>query len=282
MTLRKSGSKHLSFTLLLLLFLLGGCSRQEAEPQDPNRQLRIVSLIPSATELIYELGAGELLVGVTENDDYPPEVKSLPRVGDQTVNLELLLKLKPSLVVCDSAFNKDLGQLRRLGFELLILKSERLSDIEENLAILGARLDRDERAAEAIRDFRQSLEQIKPIPASPSVFLEVWSAPLMTAGGDTLLNDLLSVLDCRNIYGDTPGYFVVEPEDLITRQPDLVLQTQEQTESGSKAQYLLDTVGRPTLVLSVEGTALTRPSPRILKALESLREEIQRSLVDAI
>ncbi len=269
----------LSFLFAGLLLILG-CQRtpEPQTPSTPGEYRRVVSLIPSATELLYELDLGDRLVAVTSNDHYPPEVESLPKVGDQTVDLELVIELQPDLVILDTSFNRDAAKLRSLGLELLELKSDRLDDISTNLRLLGEVFDHREAAAEAIERFESSLAELPTLPEQPTVFLEVWSSPLMSAGSDTYLNDLLELIGAKNIYLDTSGYFTVEPESFLERLPQVVILTQSHSEQHSQAQRLSQRVGHQTVIIDSVPSELTRPSTRSVAALRGLAERIEEAL----
>ena len=120
-------------TALLLLLTVACSSPPEQGQKTPKYPQRIISLVPSATEMIHAVGASDRLVGVTLNDDFPPSVAQLPKVGDQTIDLEKVMSLEPDLVVLDSAFKQNKQSLQELDIQVLELQCERLQDVPQSL-----------------------------------------------------------------------------------------------------------------------------------------------------
>jgi iron complex transport system substrate-binding protein len=236
-----------------------------------------VSLIPSATELIYEVGAGNSLVGVTVNDTYPPQVQRLPKVGDQSIDPEKLLSLQPDLVVLDTEFNADLQKYRRLGLPVLALESKRLSDVAANLRLLGHRLGQTEAGETAASRFEKALAELPRLALQEQVFIEIWGAPLMTVGSDSLPDDLLGQIGLSNAYADQKGYFQVDPEDVVSRRPGIIILPSAKSSDSSTAAKLLARAGVQVRVLVLDGDLFTNPSPRVLKGLEQIVDELGTS-----
>lgn len=265
---------------LTVILGLGGASCQTAAgPQtiSPSPGLtprRVVSLVPSATELIFAVGGEASLVGVTLNDTYPPQVERLPKVGDQNIDAEKLLSLEPDLVVLDVEFNSDLARYRRLGVPVLALESKRLEDIPANLTLLGERLGLADSGRAAASRFEASLAEIPKLDLTESVFIEIWGSPLMTVGGESLPNDLLVHLGLENSYAEQTGYFQVEAEDVIKRAPKIIILPSSQSSDRSKAAELLSKAGVTTKVIHLDGDLFTNPSPRVLQGLQILVEEL--------
>lgn len=234
-----------------------------------------MSLLPSATELLYEVGEGERLVGVTLNDNYPPEVALLPKVGDQTIDLEKVLSLEPDIVILDSSFNKDKESLEQLGVAVLELQCKRLADIAPAMRQLGRTFDAEPKADAVARQFTEALKSLEPTREDGVVFIEVWSDPLMTAGGKTLLDDVLKALNLKNCYSDQDGYFQVDPEDVLSRSPDIVIVPQRTDEKkDSRALSLLQKAKLKPRIIKIDPDIFVRPGPRLLRGLTFLQESL--------
>ncbi len=263
--------------LLLLAIALPGCPRTATPDQPkPASQKRLASLVPSVTELLYQIGAEVQLVAVTSNDQYPPEVRDLPKVGDQTIDLEKLVSLKPDLVILDSEFNREQTQIQRLGLSVLTLQSRRLEDIPNNLRRLGQELDRREQAEKAAVNFEKSLQALPKLDSAPPVFIEIWGSPLMTVGNDSLPNDLLNVLGIPNVYADQKGYFQVDPEDVVRRRPKVIILPSRLPTDTSSAAKLLERAGVKVTVIVLDGDLFTNPTPRVLEGLSLLKSELEK------
>lgn len=267
---------------LISTILVGSCTSarvQVATPKLTTSPQRIVSLLPSATELIYHLGAFKRLVGVTLNDHFPPEVKSLPKVGDQKIDNEKLVSLQPDLVVLDTEFNTDQERYKDLGLHTLELSSRRLTDIVKNLKILGSALNLKQAADKASLDFLKDLENVGKVTTRQRIFIEIWGSPLMTVGAETLPDDLLLQLGIQNVYGDQAGYFQIDPEDLINRQPDIVIlpvsQQKLKDPPPSIAQKLLNDANIPCKLIVIDGATFTNPTPRVIHGLSFLKKALE-------
>lgn len=263
---------HLAVWAVLILSLLTACSSGKAAPSAQGAPQRIISLLPSATELVYEVGQGDKLVGVTLNDDYPPQVAELPKVGDQTIDMEKVVSLEPDLVILDSQFNRDKQALQRLGLSVLELRCERLEDVAESLRVLGRELDCEKVAEGKAKAFEDKLAEVKQLQLEGTVFVEVWGSPLMTVGSKTLINDVLHLLGIKNAYLDQEGYFQVDPEDVLARQPSIVLLPAGDPETESEALKLFQRVNLKAKLVRIDADLLVRPSPRLLQGLAHLEE----------
>ncbi len=261
-----------------LLILLGGCQAAPKAPlQAKEYPQRIISLLPSGTELIYAVGQGHKVVGVTLNDNFPPEVAELPKVGDQTIDLEKVLALEPDLVVLDASFNKNKASLERLGINYLELNCQRLHDIAPAMRELGRVLGCQEQAEEASKAFKAELDSFVPLQKKQPVFVEIWSDPLMTVGSETLVDDILNLVGVENSYHDQTGYFQVDPEDVVSRQPTLIVFPRpEGLAEQSRALQLLEQVGLSPRIIVVDPDLIVRPSPRILTGAANLKNSIMR------
>ena len=260
---------------MLLSLTVLSCTSQTPKETPPASPQRVVSLVPSATELIFAVGQGDKVVGVTLNDNFPEEVKRLPRVGDQSIDLEKVLSLKPDLVVIDSGFNQNKDDLTRLGLSVLELKCRRLEDVPEALRTVGEALGAPAVGEERARGFEESLRSLVPIESDLTVFVEVWGEPLMTVGKETLLNDLLLRLGLKNCYAEESGYFQVDPEDVVSRKPGLViLPVAPGQEVDSAAAKLVRRLGGGVTVLKVNSDHFVRAGPRLIEGLQELKEQL--------
>ena len=236
---------------------------------------RIVSLVPSVTELVDAVGAADRIVGLTLNDNYPPELSALPKVGDQTIDLERVLSLEPDLVILDTGFNQNKQALERLGLRVLELRCERLEHVPEAMRTLGVALGCQEKAESEAERFTVALSKVEKLEIEQDVFVEIWGEPLMTVGKGTLVDDVFHVLGLRNSYSDIDGYFQVDPEDVVSRQPGIILLPTKNGESTeSEAFQLLQGVGQAPIVISIDPDLLVRAGPRLLLGMEALKTSL--------
>ncbi len=242
----------------------------KAEPR------RIVSIVPSVTEMVYAVGLGDRLVGVTAWCTYPEEAKKLPKVGDMNINIEAVLALKPDLVVADvSMSSATIEKLRELGLPLLAVNARSISEMLEALVLLGTAGGRGNEARILAASLNDRVEKVKRAVASakfaPSVFVEIWNEPLMTAGSDTYVHELITLAGGRNIAARTTGWPMFSSEAVIAENPDLILLTNFNKDEamGRKAWAGLSAV-KSGNVVEFNPDLIVRACPRLIDGLEML------------
>ncbi|MGN0013652.1 MAG: ABC transporter substrate-binding protein [Candidatus Bruticola sp.] len=249
------------------------------KPEGKTRRQRVVSLTPSLTETICALGAEEYLVGVTDNDDYPPSVRSLPSVGDMYPNLELIAAAAPDLIVYDETLLPSgiSGRLAKLKGRHLPLRLNSLEDLAKVLDTLGQALDKRQEAAALNRQLSEFLSSCQERNArslvKPSVFLVIWPCPIMTVGGGSYIDNLITLAGGRNCYADLKAaYPTVSIEDLLQRDPDLIIMNCEGapdiTKMAGWSSLKAVQAGR---VYHVPASLLHRSTMRSLRGVELLR-----------
>ena len=248
---------------------------------------RVVSLAPSLTELVFALGAGASLVGVTTYCDYPAAARRLPRVGgieDGSIGLERVVRLRPDLVVAIGEGQADTVEaLRRLGLRVEVVECQSIEDVFDSTARMGALLGRQPMAGRLAADLERRMARvgslIRTVPAArrPRVFYELWDRPLMTATDKTMIGRLIGLAGGINIFGDLAGrYPQVSPEAVLKRDPQLILAPDHHA-SSVDGRDLAARLGLPDAgaaprerVLILDGDLVSRAGPRIADALELL------------
>jgi iron complex transport system substrate-binding protein len=217
------GLLFLLFTFLFSLFTVS-CA---AEPPK-----RIISLAPNMTEILFALGLGDRIVGVTSFCDYPEEAKKKPKVGGMSnPSLEAVVTLKPDIVVMTTDGNpKEFEErLRSLGIKTYVFTARRLSELPEGVRELGAALGVKAKADAFADHFDTALggfemNRSHTGHAGKKVLFIVWPDPLIVAGPGTVIDDALTLVGAINIAGtvrtEYPKYSV---EEVLRRSPDLVI-----------------------------------------------------------
>lgn len=287
--------RWLRFAVLLLAALLGTVREAAAVAKPPRH---VVSLAPSLTEMVFALGAGDTLAGVTTYCDYPEAAKRLPKVGgieDGNIDLERVLALKPDLVVAIGEGQRNaVDSLRRLGLRVEVVPSQTFDDVFESIPQMGRLLGREAAAKQLTTELSRRIERVRKAVASlpgdrrPRVFYEVWDRPLMTATGDTLIGRLIELAGGVNIFGDLSGRFVqVNPEAVLKRNPQAILAPDHhaaRVDPRSLTQLpgfsRLEAV-RQGRILILDGNLVSRAGPRIADALELLAHALHPDLFPA-
>lgn len=223
---------------------------------------RIVSLAPSNTELVYAIGWGDRLIGVTDMCDYPPEARRKPRVGGaETLSVEHVLSLKPDLVLAIPSKSPALQQLKRmLKAPVVMLESDTLESVAANAEALGSVIGPQGKAFAA--RYRAELGRIKPARKHPGVFYLVWDRPMMSAGPGTFLDDLIRRAGGRNLASE-PGYRPFSEERLIASAPEVVLYA---SNLEAAARRLRSRLPKARFV-SLPADEVSRPGPRVFAAI---------------
>jgi iron complex transport system substrate-binding protein len=193
--------------------------------------LRIVSLAPGATEMLFAAGAGSQIIATVEYSDEPPDARKIPRIGDvAAVDLERLVALHPDVVIAWPAGTNPAqrAKIARLNMAIYEQQVVRLADLADSVRRLGALSGTDADAARAARDIDARLATLRAAYARnathPSVLLQVWNRPIYTVGGRQLMSDALEICGARNLFADLPEAGpVVDTEAVIARDPDIIV-----------------------------------------------------------
>ncbi len=212
---------------------------------------RIVSTAPSVTETLFALGLGDRVVGVTTYCNYPDAAKMKTRIGTYLQpNLEVILSLKPDLVIVVKNPIQLAEKFSRAGLNVLELGDETLSGIAESISRIGAAAGVPDRARTLNQEMKSQLAEIerktKALPRRSMMFI-VSRTPgrleaLMAVGQATYLNELIHIAGGENIFGKTSSsYPKISLEEVLARNPDVIVdmgemsETQQVTEQQKKA-----------------------------------------------
>ncbi len=252
----------------------------------PERVKRIVSLAPSATENLFAIGAGHLVVGVTSACDYPPQVKRLPQVGDfMKPSLERVVALKPDLIVIvSSTIPKAIADelQSRTKVPVFVFQPQTVSSVLRGLLTLGELTGRKQQARKLVRELEQRLKEVEQRVTDkprPKVVVEIAPPPsLMVAGPKTFIDDAISLAGGENAFSDALQPFpLVSLESLVAKDPDVYIIATK----GKTNKRLLDEVKRRSgfanlrcvqngRVYGIDPDLVFRPTPRLVKGIEEL------------
>ena len=262
---------------------------------------RIVSLIPSNTELLFAVGAGSSVVGVTTYCDYPPEAREIEKIGDVTaMSLEKIVALDPDLVLASKGNARELiYSLKALDVPVFVLDPQSIEEVLDAIGTVGKLTGREEAASGLLDGYRQRLarvaERISGLTEGerPTIFVgspfrdENW-----TPGPETFTSAVIQRAGGRTVAADlAPGTWAVYNLDhIVSRDPQVLLSTlgEGQDAEEVRARYLerakslkgwqnLDAVRNERVVLITENWLL-RPAPRLFLAIETLAAALHPNL----
>lgn len=253
---------------------------------------KIISLIPSNTEIVYALENGDAIVGVTDFDNYPEEAMEKEKIGGMEINIEKMISLKPDLVfahesTADSAA-AGLQQLRDAGIAVVVVNDAQSFDgVYTSIEMIGKAIGEQEKAAELVDDMKNRFAELKKqaeaikADQQKTVFVEVSPAPeIYTAGKNTFIDEMLTLIGAKNASGDMEGWAKVDQEAIVERNPDVVVTTYGYY-SEKPVEQVLGRQGwnnvkavKDQQVFDVHSDLVTRSGPRLAEGAEELAKAI--------
>jgi len=251
---------------------------------------RIVSIIPSNTEIAFALGLEEEIVGVSNFDNFPEEVTTKEKIGDMELNIEKIISLQPNLVLAHESTadntKEGLQQLRDAGITVLVIHDAlNFDQVFDTIMMIGKATGENKKAEEVVTGMKDKLAEIKAkareIKEKRKVFVEVSPAPeVFTTGKNTFMDQMLSIINAENVAGDQDGWVQMDQEAIIDRNPDVIITTYGfYTENA--AEQVLSRQGwenvnaiKNKLVIDVDSDRVTRSGPRIVEGVEDLAKAV--------
>jgi iron complex transport system substrate-binding protein len=255
--------------------------------QEPQR---IVSAAPSNTEILFALGFGDKVVGVTDYANYPEEVEKVEKIGKMSpLNLEKIASLKPDLIIAFGGFQlKEIPRLRELGFKVIVIESLSLKETFKDIKMVAIACGVPEKGSVLVEDLSQRVNKIKSevkkieISKRPKVFIGCTYETIYTPGEGTLLNELIALAGGRNIAADLPGWTKVSPEFVAQAEPEIIIIPVGAMNPEEKSKIKEDISRRPgwsnipaiknQKIFIVTEDLLYRAGPRLVDGLERLYE----------
>ena len=251
------------------------------------RPERIISMAPSCTEILFAVGAGDSVVGVTSFCDYPLEVGDKVNKGEieviggySTPSFEKIVDLEPDLIV--SAYGNPDDVIYRVvefGYPVYAQNPKNIEEIFAHIKVTGAITNCNENASSLLDELRERLEEIEEKTElleeeqRPRVFYNIGG--FFTAGKDTFINAIIETAGGKNIAADKSGYFIMNLEELIDKNPQVILcdsgmgsisTAYEEIMSDGRLK-IVDAVKNSRVYL-IEGDIMDRPGPRVIDAVE--------------
>jgi iron complex transport system substrate-binding protein len=278
---------------------------------------RIVSLSPSSTEILFAVGAGPKVVGVTDYCNYPPaleariEADEITRIGGYWDSaIETIMKLKPDLVLVSTAkctvktkerkvnfkrrydiTTQIAAQLSSLGLNVLTLSPHNMNDVLDNILLVGRASGNVAEASNLVEKLRQKIETVtkksRKISHRPKVYFEVWKDPYISVSSGTWIGDLINLAGGTNIFGEAVSEWpIIKSEDIIQRNPDIIVFPVipgvprfwgSFEDVKKRTGWKSINAVRNGNLYEVPRDFISRPGPRLVEALEMLEKMIHQS-----
>jgi len=270
-------SKILFCFIFLILFHLSLVTAVYAEPPK-----RIISLAPNMTEILFAMGLGDRLVGITNFCDYPEEAKKKQKIGGMSnPSLEAVVSLKPDIVVMTTDGNpKEFEErLHSLKIRRYVFKARRLRELPGGIRDLGTSLGVKNKADELAKEIEIKINKLAVGKNSKlrKILFIVWPEPLIVAGPGTAIDDAITVLGYENIASKAkasyPKYSI---EEIIRQSPDVLFIGRGHVNMEEVSKGLLK---RLAIVPAVKNgsvfyvsDSLYRLGPRVIKGIEEIAD----------
>lgn len=259
--------------------------------QIPRKPERIVALAPSITEIVFALEQAHRLKGATQFSDYPPEARRLPRVGSYVkLDIERIIALKPDLCIAIKDGNPKgaITRIEALNTPVFAVNPTNLETVMETILALGDLLDAQPKAHALVDDMRARIQdvatRVQSVTSRPRVFLQIGLAPIVSAGTNTFIHELIIKAGGENIAQGPASYPRFSIEDIIRLKPDILVITSmargaifEEVKAGWQRWKAIPAVANQRIHV-VNSDLTDRPSPRLVDGLESLARIIHPTL----
>ena len=246
---------------------------------------RIVALQPADCEVLFAIGAGDLLVGRGEYCDYPAEVLEVPSVqsGFET-NYEQIIALKPDVAILTKMAQsvEDIKKLEEAGITVIVSDAQSIQGVYSAISMLGQITGKADEAAELVASmtlsFAELAEKAKDKEGG-SVYFEVspLAFGLWVAGAGTFMDEIATILNLKNAFDDIEGWQAISEEQVLTRDPDIIVTTTMYFGEGpTPVEELTGRTSWDSLkavqngrVFNADADAITRPGPRLVEAAQA-------------
>ena len=298
------GARQTYITLITFLFLTWGCRPAGDDPagssalrdalgrdvplERPIR--RVVTLAPSITEIVFAAGAGSLVVGVGEIDNYPPAVRDLPRFSTYPVDFEAVAALEPDLAIASDQVNntRDAETLAALGIPTYFLASQKLNDVLTGIETVGRLLGTDERAAAAVDSLKAEIEALRQTVGRahhrPEVLFLIGMETPFSFGSESYMHDLIELAGGESVTGDIRSVApVLSEEFVVSRGPEVVMGPWgPDTDPAELLRFHPSWDALPAVrngrVYGVEADLVERPGPRLVAGARAMAKLLHPEL----
>lgn len=277
--------KSLKKSILFLIILCAGANLcfaagKKTKKASPKSDIRIVSLGPSATEVIFAIGAQDLLVARTDLCDYPSEAKNIPSVGGfagNTLSLESIISYEPTLVYLFAEMHEGFVKpLQDLGIQVYRSNATSIEAVKNEVLDIGKLTGHEKQAQKVVKEMDEKLNRTKKMYETkiaadgklPTVYWEVWHSPMMSCGKNSFMGDIIAKAGGKNIFADEEAaYPMVSEEAVLLANPDFIFYSGDGM-GGGKPSELLKAKGG--IYYMGDDDSFVRSTPRCADAVEKL------------
>ena len=247
---------------------------------------RIISTMPSLTEMLFALDLGNRVVGVTNNCNYPPEAKKKEKIGGFFLNLEKVVSLKPDLIIMlEDAQKRDIEKFKNYGLPVYTINPRKVDEVMDSLIKLGEVTGKKRKAKILVADMKRRIAAIKQkdiemmtVLRRPRVLVVVGSNPLIVVGGGTFIDDIIKYAGGLNIAREAKAaYPQFSFEKLMQENPDYIIVPEgviKSAEIQEDSRWQRLAAVKNNRILFIDADILSRPGPRVVEAIEEIAKFI--------
>jgi iron complex transport system substrate-binding protein len=255
---------------------------------------RIISLAPSNTEILFALGLGDKVVGVTDFCDYPEEAKAIEKVGSYfEPNIEKIFSLSPDLVLAITGLPEVIAKLEELGIPALILDPPDLEGVLADIQLVGKATGAEREAEALISEMRERIagvtEKAAEVEERPRVFCEIDAtdpSKPWTTGPGSFMDAMIQLSGGTNVAADAESPWVqLSAEEIIAKDPEIIILAD--SKYGVTAESVSDRPGwgvitavKERAIYDIDDDLISRPGPRIVDGLEIVAKIIHPELFE--
>lgn len=269
------------FSLFIIFSLACGFSfaADKKNSKKADSDVRIVTLGPAATEIVFAIGAQDQLVARTDLCDYPADVSKYPSVGGfagNTISLEAIISYEPTLVYCFAGMHDYLVQpLKDAGIEVYLSNAVSIDAVKQEVLDIGKLTGHEKQAQKVVKGMDATLNRTAKYikskskgKAAPKVYWEVWNDPMMSAGKNSFMNDIIQKAGGNNIFGNlNEAYPMVSEEAVLLADPDYIFYSGDGM-GGGKPSEIFEPKGGVHYM--GDDDRFVRSTPRCVDAVEKL------------
>lgn len=273
------------FAAGVLIVLLSACSQKEPPPNAQQGGLRIISMAPNLTEILFALGLDEEIVAVTNDSDYPPQAMQKRKVGSfWQPDIEAVLACRPTLVITESFKQQSnlAARLSEIGCRTIVLDVWNTEQLYKAIETIGTAAGRDTQASQMIERLRQKQQQIaarhRDVQNRPKVLWVIQRQPLRAAGHSAFPTELIEMAGGVNVVSDTIyQYPPIGVETLLSAGPDIIIEpTEENADPAGQleaakafyAKYASVPAVQNGRIYVIDANKVSRLGPRLDEGME--------------
>ncbi|NKQ39071.1 MAG: ABC transporter substrate-binding protein [Methanosarcinales archaeon] len=247
---------------------------------------RIVSLAPSNTEILFAIGAGDRMVGVTTFCDYPTDAKDIEKLGGFYPDApEKIVNATPDIIFARPHNKEMIEGIGKTNITIFI-DEKNVEDIFENIKLIGTHIGNLPEAETLVNDMQSQLQIIEnvvegiPINQNPRILYITWHGPIFAAGPDSFIGNIINIVGGINVV-EEGDWSVIGIESIVDMNPDVIIASNEMVQDGiitNPALSGIDAVANGKVFVMNDENIISRPGPRIVDGIEDMHSIILQNL----